>query len=73
MRVNKRKIQHNRFMNISSTQAVKMLEKEDSGEFYFRPSSRGPNNLTLTWKFYESNIVHIDIQEHDKPTGANIG
>lgn len=30
-------------------------------------------NITLTWKFYIGNIVHIDIQEHDKPVGASIG
>ena len=29
--------------------------------------------MTLTWKFYEENIVHIDIRELDKPIGANIG
>jgi transcription elongation factor SPT6 len=50
-----------------------MLQKEDDGEFYFRPSSRGPDNLTLTWKFYKTNIVHIDIKEEQKAPGANIG
>ena len=29
--------------------------------------------MTLTWKFYHNNIVHIDIQESEKPTGASIG
>jgi transcription elongation factor SPT6 len=43
------------------------------GEYIFRPSSKGPNNLTLTWKFYTNNIVHIDIEELEKPVGANIG
>jgi len=52
---------------------VNSLKKEDNGEFYFRPSSRGTSNLTLTWKFYENNIVHIDIQEFEKAVGANIG
>lgn len=27
----------------------------------------------MTWKFWHSNIVHIDINEHDKAIGANIG
>lgn len=71
--IQKRKIQHQRFQNISSTQAIEYLKKEDNGEFYFRPSSRGTDHLTLTWKFYETNIVHIDIVEHDKAIGANIG
>ena len=50
-----------------------MLRKEDIGEFYFRPSTRGSNHLTLSWKFYDNIIVHIDIIEHDKPNGAHIG
>lgn len=29
--------------------------------------------MTLTWKFYTNNIVHIDIQEHEKAVGASIG
>ena len=48
---------------MSSTLALQSLKKEDNGEFYFRPSSRGVDNLTLTWKFFENNIVHIDIKE----------
>jgi transcription elongation factor SPT6 len=71
--IQKRKIQHQRFQNISSNTAVNYLKKEDNGEFYFRPSSRGDNHLTLTWKFYETNIVHIDIVESEKAIGANIG
>ena len=31
------------------------------------------DNLTLTWKFFENNIVHIDIKETEKAIGANIG
>ena len=27
----------------------------------------------MTWKFYDNNIVHIDIKELDKAIGANIG
>lgn len=69
----KRKIQHARFQNISSVVAVKNLQREDNGEFYFRPSSRGTNHLTLTWKFFETNLVHVDIEEFDKAVGANIG
>lgn len=50
-----------------------MLQKDENGEFYFRPSSKGNNNLSLTWKFFENNIVHIDIKELDKVPGASIG
>jgi len=71
--IQKRKIQHLRFHNISSTTAIENLKKEDNGEFYFRPSSRGTDHITMTWKFFETNIVHIDIQESEKAIGANIG
>jgi transcription elongation factor SPT6 len=43
------------------------------GEFIFRPSSKGPDNITLTWKFYTHNIVHLDIIEYEKVVGASIG
>merc|ERR1719265_2021903 len=73
MQIPMRRIQHPRLSNVQSESAVKNLNREDNGEFYFRPSSRGINHLTLTWKFFESNIVHIDIEEFDKAVGANIG
>lgn len=69
----KRKIQHLKFENITSQQAINKLLKEDIGAFYFRPSTRGNDHLTLSWKFYDKIVVHIDIQEKDKPVGANIG
>ena len=60
-------------MNVNSANAVEKLRDVDIGEFLFRPSSRGTENITLTWKFYNQNIVHIDIQEHGKVPGASIG
>lgn len=52
-----------------------MLELQDKevGDFVFRPSSKGQDNITLTWKFFVNNIVHMDIQEAEKPIGASIG
>lgn len=73
-RYTSRRINHPKFKNISSVKAVDELQaRDDFGDFIFRPSSKGPDNLTLTWKFYHNNIVHIDIQETDKPVGASIG
>ena len=68
-----RRINHPKFKNINSQKAIEQLTKLDVGEFMFRPSSRGTNNITLSWKFYDGNIVHIDIAEHDKAPGASIG
>ena len=68
-----RRVNHPKFMNVNSAIAVEKLREADIGEFIFRPSSKGPDNITLTWKFYQQNIVHIDIQEHNKLSGASIG
>jgi hypothetical protein len=68
--VGKRNIDHPRFHNIASKAAVELLRLADIGEFCFRPSSRGFDHLSCTWKFYENNIVHLDIVEHNKAPGA---
>ena len=65
-----RRVNHPRFINVNSATAVEKLRDVEVGEFYFRPSSKGTDNITLTWKFYHQNIVHIDIQEHGKPPGG---
>ena len=56
-----RRINHPKFMNINSLKAAEVLKDLEFGEFVFRPSSKGPDNITLTWKFFTNNIVHIDI------------
>jgi transcription elongation factor SPT6 len=68
-----RRINHPKFKNISSGKAQLELADKDIGDYIFRPSSKGENNITLTWKFYVNNIVHIDIKEENKPIGASIG
>lgn len=68
-----RRIGHPKFKDIQSAKAITELQDKEVGDFLFRPSSKGENNLTLTWKFYTNNIVHIDIQEHEKAVGASIG
>lgn len=47
--------------------------KGEIGDYVFRPSSQGPNNLTLTWLFYTNCFVHIDIRETEKALGASVG
>jgi len=68
-----RRVNHPKFMNLNSAGALEKLANADIGEFIFRPSSRGPDNLTLTWKFFDNNFVHIDIKEDMKAPGASIG
>ncbi|MEQ2187721.1 Transcription elongation factor SPT6, partial [Goodea atripinnis] len=46
----KRVIAHPNFHNISFSQAEKMMETLDQGDLIIRPSSKGENHLTVTWK-----------------------
>ena len=41
---------------MSINAAKDFLSDKSMGDFLFRPSSRGPNFLNLTWNFYK-NIV----------------
>ena len=52
-----------------------MLKASDIGQIYFRPSTRGPDHLNCTWKFFENVIVHLDIVEEkgSRLPGAHIG
>ena len=68
-----RRIAHEKFKNISSKRAQAELAEAEVGDFVFRPSTRSEDNITLTWKFWAKQFVHIDIQEFDKPKGASIG
>jgi transcription elongation factor SPT6 len=68
-----RNIKHNNFKNVTFTMAFEQLRNKEIGEFIFRPSSKGLNNLTLSWKFYKHVIAHVDIIEEEKIPGANIG
>lgn len=68
-----RRIAHEKFKNISSKRAQAELAEAEVGDFVFRPSTRGEDNITLTWKFWAKQFVHIDVQEYDKQPGAAIG
>mmetsp|Transcript_8860 Transcript_8860/g.6192 ORF Transcript_8860/g.6192 Transcript_8860/m.6192 type:complete len:143 (-) Transcript_8860:1415-1843(-) len=68
-----RRIAYDKFANISSRRALVELNEKDVGDFVFRPSTRGNDHLTLTWKFYKKAFVHIDIVEQEKQPGSTIG
>ena len=68
-----RRIAHEKFKNISSRRAISELNQLETGDFFFRPSTRSEERITLTWKFWKNHYVHIDIIERDKQPGAAIG
>ena len=68
-----RRIAHEKFKNYSSKRAMAELNDSETGDFCFRPSTRSEDRITLTWKFWKMNFVHLDIIEENKPPGAAIG
>jgi hypothetical protein len=43
------------------------------GDYIIRPSSQGPDYLTITWRFFEKVLVHIKIRcEQKSATNMNL-
>lgn len=68
-----RVINHPRFKNVGLKTACEELESSDIGDCIFRPSSRGQDHLTCTWKFYTGVYAHLDIIEEGKPALNMLG
>ncbi|CAH0563642.1 unnamed protein product [Brassicogethes aeneus] len=69
----KRIIVHPAFHNISYAEAEKCMVNMDQGEVIVRPSSKGANHLTITWKVAEKIYQHIDIREEGKANAFSLG
>ena len=68
-----RVVNHQKFKNIGLRTACEELFNKDIGECIFRPSSRGQDHLTCTWKFYDFIYTHLDIIEEGKPALNMLG
>ncbi|XP_065201238.1 transcription elongation factor SPT6 [Planococcus citri] len=69
----KRVIVHPSFHNISFSKAVALMENMDQGECIIRPSSKGTDHLTVTWKVADNIYQHIDVLEKDKMNAFSLG
>lgn len=69
----KRVIAHPSFHNITYKDAERMLQNFDQGEAIIRPSSKGADHLTVTWKVADNIYQHIDVQEQGKEKPFNLG
>lgn len=69
----KRVIVHPSFMNMAFGEVEKALAKMEQGEAIFRPSSKGQDHLTVTWKVDEGIHQHVDIREQGKPNPYSLG
>lgn len=66
-----RQIHHPLFANCGYKEAEEKLARENkgAGEVVIRPSSTGPNMLTITWAFQDNWYKHINVEEKDKKKG----
>ena len=55
-------ISHPLFQNITLNEALKKLEREEIGEVVIRPSSKGTDHVTITWKLFPDLYVHVGMQ-----------
>ncbi|KAG7162673.1 Transcription elongation factor SPT6-like [Homarus americanus] len=69
----KRVIAHPSFRNIDYNEAEKVMQQLEQGEVIIRPSSKGNNHLTATWKVTDGICQHIDILEQDKQNDFSLG
>ncbi|EDV22209.1 uncharacterized protein TRIADDRAFT_59208 [Trichoplax adhaerens] len=69
----KRIIVHPSFHNISYKDAVEKLSHLDNGDAVFRPSRKGSDHLTLTWKVLDDIYQHVDIREEGKVNSFSLG
>ncbi|XP_042883795.1 transcription elongation factor SPT6-like [Penaeus japonicus] len=69
----KRVIAHPSFRNIDYNEAEKVMQHLEQGEVIIRPSSKGVDHLTATWKVTEGICQHIDIREQDKQNDFSLG
>ena len=56
-------IGHSRFRNYPREEAEQYLATAPLGEVLFRPSGRGPDHLTASWKVADGVISHVGIDE----------
>lgn len=69
----KRIIVHPAFHNKSYAEAIKIMATMDQGEVIIRPSSKGSNHLTVTWKVCDDIYQHIDVREEGKENAFSLG
>nr|XP_023025243.1 transcription elongation factor SPT6 isoform X1 [Leptinotarsa decemlineata]XP_023025244.1 transcription elongation factor SPT6 isoform X2 [Leptinotarsa decemlineata] len=69
----KRIIVHPAFHNISYAETEKCMANMDQGEVIIRPSSKGFDHLTITWKVADGIYQHIDVKEEGKANPFSLG
>ncbi|KAK2185910.1 hypothetical protein NP493_217g02051 [Ridgeia piscesae] len=69
----KRVIAHPSFRNIDYKSCEKEMANMEQGEVLIRPSSKGTDHLTATWKVADGILQHIDVREEGKENAFSLG
>ncbi|PVD31669.1 hypothetical protein C0Q70_07087 [Pomacea canaliculata] len=69
----KRVIAHPNFKNIGYKECEKVMASMDNGDVIVRPSSKGADHLTVTWKVCDGILQHIDVKEEKKENAFSLG
>jgi transcription elongation factor SPT6 len=69
----KRLIDHPCFYNIGYNEVEEKMKNMDQGEVIIRPSSKGEDRLTFTWKVHDTICQNIDVKEENKPNTFSLG
>jgi transcription elongation factor SPT6 len=69
----KRVIAHPQFKNVDYKQAVAELRDKEIGDAIIRPSSKGADHLTVTWKVNVNCFQHVDVLEEKKINQFSLG
>ena len=69
----KRVIVHPSFYNIGFKEAERLMGDMDQGDVVIRPSSKGEDRLTVTWKVHDNIYQHIDVREEGKVNAFSLG
>ncbi|XP_064619005.1 transcription elongation factor SPT6-like [Lineus longissimus] len=69
----KRVIVHPSFHNIGYRECEKLMHNMEQGEVVIRPSSKGSDHLTVTWKVTDGISQHIDVLEEGKENAFSLG
>lgn len=68
-----RVIKHPLFKPFNSTEAEQYLGSQSAGDVVIRPSSKGNDHLTITWKVADNVYQHIDVLELHKDNEFSVG
>ncbi|KAF4550345.1 Transcription elongation factor spt6-like protein [Elsinoe fawcettii] len=68
-----RVIKHPLYRPMNGAQAQEYLGSQNRGDVVIRPSSKGLDHLTVTWKVAEGIYQHIDVLELDKENEFSVG